>query len=161
MRSLDLVRSNGHLQECFQPIFYWMKFLGVDLIGDKSTVFKTFHTVFMFSLTFTSNIASIILMILESREENSSIASYTYNQTIIIDNFNFITMAIGCHVMMLYQTRHRWDKLWSILLKIEAQLINRNNVLNRIRKTVLLIALLFVPVGAFKSNYNLADSFYF
>ena len=35
MRSSDLSNGNGQLDQRFQPIFIWMKFLGISLTGER------------------------------------------------------------------------------------------------------------------------------
>ncbi len=133
--------SSRQLNKCFQPIFHWMKILGICLTGDH--LFSRLYGMLMFSFTLASNVASMALMLLDEEEkpkEVSSINSYTFKQIIVIDNLNFTTSVVGVHLMLLCQTRLRWKKLWNTLLEIEIQLNSK------ILKRSVYISLLFIPV---------------
>ena len=129
------------LIKCFKPIFYWMRLLGICLIGEQHP-FAIFYGLLMFSFTLASNVASMALMILDDTEQEKK-ETYTFKQILVIDNLNFTASAVGVHLMLLCQTRRSWKKLWSILLELEMQL-NRKIIYRSY-----LIALLFIPVSRF------------
>lgn len=137
------------LRDYFRPILLWMKVLGVNLVEDDH-VSNHIYAVFTFGFSLVSNIASITLMFLgSSYPEASSIDSNTYNQTLIIDNFSFITMAIGGHLMLLCHTRRRWKNLWNTLVETESEIMNAI-FLRRTRQFIILISLLFIPVFSYR-----------
>ena len=144
MRSSDLPNGNGQLDQRFQPIFIWMKILGISLTGERRFIGNAYDLL-MFIITLISNVASMTLMLIEperpKQEDVSVITSYTFTQILYIDNLNFIVLVIGSHLMLLCQTRRHWKKLWTTLLEVEVYL-NRK-ILNR----SFVIALLMIPVS--------------
>jgi hypothetical protein len=143
MRSSDLPNEGGQLDHRFQPIFIWMKILGISLTGERRFIGNVYDLL-MLAITLASNTASITLMLVEpdrpKQEDLSIITSYTFTQILYIDNLNFILLVVGAHLMLLCQTRRHWKKLWATLLEVQVYL-NRK-ILNR----SFVIALLLIPV---------------
>jgi hypothetical protein len=144
MRSSDLPNGNSQLDRRFQPIFIWMKILGIPLMGERRFM-GNLYDLLMFIITLASNIASMTLMFVEperpKQDDLSVITSYTFTQILYVDNLNFIILVVGAHLTLLCQTRVRWKKLWATLLEVQVHL-NRK-ILNR----SFVIALLLIPVS--------------
>lgn len=151
MRSSDLPNEGGQLDHRFQPIFIWMKILGISLTGERRFIGNVYDLL-MLAITLASNIASITLMLVEpdrpKQEDLSIITSYTFTQILYIDNLNFILLVVGAHLMLLCQTRRHWKKLWATLLEVQVHL--NQKILNR----SFVIALLLIPVRSKFPNLN-------
>ena len=137
------------LDQCFRPVFIWMRLLGIDLNKDphRISLFYAVYSLLILSVSLASNAISLYVTFAEPSSYDPLITdSNTFGLTLIIENFNFICMAIGIHLILLCQTRIRWRNLWITLQQIEHSILVHSDILKRMKVSIGIFSLILIPV---------------
>lgn len=155
---LDLKKStptkqviDNHLDLSLQHLTRWMGLLGIAPPSSFNPRFNCFLRFFSFLLVVSIHIWLVVHISLNARNVSVSyvrqISTTTTSWTFIIDNLNLAMYVVGGHVFLLFLTRPKTWKEFTVSFKLlEDNLSTRNIYLRCRRQTVNAIIYISVSV---------------